>query len=427
MPRISRELSALEVRRLTHPGSGRNVTIAVGGVAGLLLQLTPTGGRTWILRVTIGVKRREIGLGSYPEVPLAQARERARAAKNDIRNGKDPVEDRRAARAAITAAHRQKLTFATAVDRYLAMKVTSFRNPKHQDQWRNTLHQYAHPLLGNMLVQDIQVRDVLQVLEPIWSSRTETASRLRGRIEAVLTWATVAGHRKGDNPARWVGNLKELLPPAVKVKKGTNHPALQIKDAPRWFSQLRGREGLGSRALEFLALTAARSQEVRGASWDEVDLEAGLWCVPAARMKMDREHRVPLSPQALQLLRSLPRSAAPLVFPAPRGGEMSDMTLSATMKRMHAAAVMADRTGYVDRISKRPAVPHGLRSTFRDWVAEQTSYPGEMAELALAHKIGNSVEAAYRRGDMIEKRRQMMTDWTRFLTGDAKSREGDMT
>lgn len=269
-----------------------------------------------------------------------------------------------------------------------------------------------------MLVQDINVRDVLRVLEPIWHEKTETASRVRGRIEAVLSWATVAGHRVGDNPARWTGNLKELLPAPSKIAKGGNHPALQIEDASRWFAALSKRKGMSNRALEFAALTATRSQEVRGARWDEIDLETGLWIIPAGRMKMDREHRIPLPKEAAELLMGLPRLANnPLVFPAPRGGELSDMSLSSAMKKLHKAAVEAGGVGFTDRVNKRPAVPHGLRSTFRDWVAERTSFPGDMAEVALAHRVSNAVEAAYRRGDMLEKRRRMMAAWSDFLNG----------
>lgn len=418
MPRVAKELSPLEVKRLRHSGRGGNITFAVGGVSGLLLQITPNGGRTWLLRVQVGAKRREFGLGGYPDVTLAMARDRAREAKDKIRNGIDPVEERKAAKAALTAAQRRGLPFADAVNRYLAAKLDAFKNAKHRQQWRNTLETYANPELGAMLVQEITVQDVLRVLEPIWQSKTETASRLRGRIEAVLSWATVAGHRTGDNPARWVGNLKELLPAPSKVAKESNHPALQIDDAPRWFAALRKRKGMGNRALEFAALTAARSQEVRGARWDEIDLEAALWIIPGERMKMDREHRVPLTKDAVALLKALPRfKDNPLIFPAPRGGEMSDMTLSVGMKRLHKADTDAGGTGYIDRVSKRPAVPHGLRSTFRDWIAERTNYPGEMAEIALAHKVGNAVEAAYRRGDMVEKRGTMMEHWADFLTG----------
>lgn len=418
VPRVAKELSALDVKRLQHPGTGHNATFAVGGVSGLMLQITPNGGRTWLLRVTVGARRREIGLGGFPDVTLAQARERAREAKDQIRRGIDPIEERKAARAALVAARRRGMTFADATDKCLAAKLDAFKNAKHRQQWRNTLQTYAMPELGKMLVDEIAVQDVLRVLEPIWQTKTETASRLRGRIETVLSWATVAGHRAGDNPARWAGNLKELLPAASKVGKKGNQPAVPIDDAPRWFTAIRGREGMSARALEFAALTAARSQEIRSARWDEINIEAAMWIVPAERMKMDREHRVPLPAEAVELLKALPRfEDNPLVFPAPRGGEMSDMTLSAAMKRLHAADLASGGSGFVDRVSKRPAVPHGLRSTFRDWVAERTHFPGDMAEVALAHKVENPVEASYRRGDMVEKRRAMMAAWADFLTG----------
>ena len=418
MPRAAKELSALDIKRMKHPGHGRNVTFAVGGVSGLVLQITPTGSRAWLLRTQVGDKRREIGMGGFPDVTLAMARERARVAKDKIRQGIDPVVERKAARAALSTAQRRGLTFADAVDRCLAAKLDAFGNSKHRDQWRNTLQTYATPELGAMLVQDITVQDVVRVLEPIWQEKTETATRVRGRIEAVMSWATVAGHRSGDNPARWLGNLKELLPAASKVAKSDNQPAVQIEDAPRWFAAIRARDGMGSRAVEFAALTAARSQEVRGAQWDEIDLKSGMWTIPAQRMKMDREHRVPLAPEAIAMLKVLPRFADnPLVFPAPRGGKLSDMTLSAAMKRLHETDVSQGEPGFVDRVSKRPAVPHGLRSTFRDWVAEHTHFPGDMAEVALAHKISNAAEASYRRGDMIEKRRAMMGAWSGYLTG----------
>lgn len=417
MPRVAKELTALDVKRLNHPGSIGNATFAVGGVAGLLLQITPKGGRTWLLRVTIGDRRREFGLGGFPDVSLAQARERAREAKDQIWRGIDPIEERKAKRHALVLAQRRSLTFTEAIERCLSAKLDAFKNPKHRDQWRNTLSQYAVPELGLMPVDTIRVQDILRVLEPIWLTKTETASRLRGRIEAVLSWATVAGYRNGDNPARWAGNLKELLPAASKVGRQSNQPALQIQDAPRWFSTLQKREGMGSRCLEFAILTAARSQEVRGAVWEEIDLKNKVWSIPATRMKMGREHRVPLCEPAVSLLEALPRfEGSPFVFPASRGGMLSDMTLSATMRRMHEAEQDCGGEGFVDRTSKRPAVPHGLRSTFRDWIAELTQFPGDMAEVALAHKLSNAVEAAYRRGDMMEKRRAMMAAWAGFLS-----------
>lgn len=387
---------------------------AVGGVPGLYMQLLPKGGKTWVLRTKVGAKMRDIGLGGYPEVSLAAARDRARDAKEKIRNGIDPVEERKAARASLIAAQRRGLSFDDAVDRYLTSRQDAL-NDKNNAQWRSALTRYASPEMGKTLVQDITVQDVLRVLQPIWASKTETATKLRARIEAVLSWATVAGHREGDNPARWRGNLKELLPKPSKVATKDNHPALSLKDAPAWFADLRQREGMGSRALEFLTLTAARSGEVRGATWNEIDLEARMWIIPAARMKMERDHRVPLPDAAVTMLKALPRyEGNPLVFPAPRGGQLSDMTLSAAMKRMHESEVEAKRKGWLDARSGRPAVPHGLRSTFRDWAAE-SGQPRDMAEIALAHRVGSEVERAYRRSDMVERRRAMMDEWAQFM------------
>lgn len=420
MPKVAAELGPLDVKRLAHTGDKSNVMVPVGGVAGLYLQLTPKGGRTWILRMQVGGRRRDIGLGGYPTVTLAQAREKAREARDKVERGIDPVEERKAARARLIEARRKGMLFSEAVDKALAAKLDAFRNEKHRAQWRSTLDRYAMPELGALPVGEIDTAAVLRCLQPIWATKTETAVRLRGRIEAVLSWATVAGHRAGDNPARWAGNIKELLPAASKVAKEGNHPALQMDDAPAWIAELRTREGFPARALEFLTLTAARSGEVRGATWDEIDLSKALWIVPASRMKMQREHRVPLTAEAVALLEALPRlDGTPLVFPGVKRGQLSDMTLSMLMRRLHTAAVEVGKPGYLDRVSKRPAVPHGLRSTFRDWAAERTQYPGDMAEVALAHRINNVVEAAYRRGDMIEKRRRMMADWADFLSGRA--------
>lgn len=418
MPKIAKELSALEVKRLQYSGTGQNQTIAVGGVAGLLMQLTPNGGRSWLLRTSVGRKRKEYGLGAFPEITLSVARDRARALKEMIRDGVDPIEERKAKKSALLAEQRRGLSFDEAVDRYLGSKLDEFSNPKHRQQWRNTLKTYAVPALGSMLVQDITVQDMLRVLQPIWHGKTETASRVRGRIEAVLNWATVSGHRAGDNPARWAGNLKELLPAPRKISKETNHPALQIDDVPRWLNCLRAMDGMGKYALEFTLLTASRSQEVRGALWSEIDFDEGLWIIPASRMKMSREHRVPLSTAAVELLQQVPRlEGTDVMFPAPRGGKLSDQTLSAAMKRLHQADIKNGGEGFKDRISGRPAVPHGLRSVFRDWVGERTGFPGDLAEMALAHKVASDVEAAYRRGQMTERRRPLMQAWSDFVNG----------
>jgi len=399
MPRIAKELTP------------------VGGIAGMHIQVSPDGqSRSWFLRVDMGGKRRRIGLGAYPEVTLGTARERAREAKEMIRQGIDPIEQRKAAREALRASA-DRMTFAKAVELYLAAKLAEFRNEKHRKQWRATLDTYAVPVIGSKPVADLTVQDLVATLEPIWNTKNETASRLRGRIENVLSWATVQGHREGDNPARWKGNLSEILAKPSKVAKGENQPALSLGDVAAWFKELRERDGIATRALEFVAMTGARSGEVRGMAWGEVDLKEKVWTVPADRMKMGKEHTVPLTDAMVTLLKALPeRKDSPFVFPALRGGALSDMALSACMKRLHEAKHKRDGKGYVDRQSGRPAVPHGLRSTFRDWAAE-SGQDHIQAELALAHNVGDGTARAYRRTDMLEKRRVMMAEWGAFLEG----------
>lgn len=422
MPRIAKELTALEVKRLEHSGGKSKQTFAVGGVSGLLLQITPNGGRSWLVRLRVGDKRREIGLGGFPSVTLSQAREKARELRAKVVSGIDPVQERQDARAALIATQRRNLSFSDAMQRYFDAKLEAFKNAKHRAQWQSTLRTYAEPELGSMDVDAITIQDVLRVLEPIWWEKTETASRVRGRIEAVLSWATVSGHRTGDNPARWKGNLKEVLPTPSQIKEEANQPAVAFDDLLRFYTALSQAKGMGARALEFVLFTVARSGEVRGAVWDEIDLDKALWTVPAQRMKAKREHRVPLSQAAVALLQALPRMQGnPLVFPAPKGGELSDMTLSQAMRRLHNADTAG---GFFDLRSKRPAVPHGLRSSFRDWVAEETNFAGDMAEVALAHKVSNAVEAAYRRGDMVEKRRRMMEGWSSVSSAKNIPRNG---
>ncbi|MCR9151910.1 MAG: integrase arm-type DNA-binding domain-containing protein [Rhodobacteraceae bacterium] len=410
-----RALSARFVETVTAPGKYFDGH-------GLFLRVAKNGARQWVQRITIRGKRTELGLGSPPAVTLATARRLALENRGKAMLGGDPLADKRK--------DREGMSFADAVEKYLAAKLSEFRNEKHRKQWRSTLDAYAAPVLGRKLVSEITVQDVLRVLEPIWREKTETASRLRGRIENVLSWATVAGHRTGDNPARWKGNLSEMLPKPAKVAKGENQPALALGDVARWWADLARRDGMAARALEFLALTAARSGEVRGATWEEIDLgdvatpatsatRRAVWAIPASRMKNGRPHRVPLTPEAVALLESLPRlDGSPYVFFAPRGGMLSDMSISAVMRRMQEAQVKAGEAGYLDPASKRPAVPHGLRSTFRQWAAEQ-GYPRDMAEIALAHFIGSEVERAYQRSDMLDRRRDMMAAWAGFLRAEA--------
>ena len=400
MARKAKEMSALEVGRLTEPGNH-----AVGAVAGLYLYINDAGARSWVLRAMVGGKRRHMGLGGFPDVTYAQAKEKARKARADIEAGIDPIAQRKSAVSQLLAQQGQEKTFEQAAKGYLDSHGDSWRNPKHRAQWVSTLETYAFPVMGKLAVQDVALGHVLAVLEPIWKIKSETASRLRGRIENVLDWASARQYRTGDNPARWKGCLDKLLPAPSKVKKVEHHRALPIDRLDGFLKTLRGINGMSARALEFAILTAARSGEVRGAAWSEIDLEAKVWTVPAERMKAGREHRVPLSGQVLSLLLQLPRvSGNDLVFPAPWGGQLSDMSLTAVMRRME-----------VD------AVPHGFRSTFRDWAGESSNYPREVAEQALAHTLESKVEAAYRRGDALEKRRQMMQDWADFCFSAADS------
>jgi len=410
-----RATNALTAAKVKTAGPGKYHD---GGGLGLVLRVDPNGSRFWVQRVTVHGKRREIGLGSPPTVSLADARDAATANKKLIRAGADPLAEKRKSK--------ESITFADAVDRYLASTMAEFSNEKHRKQWRVTLDAYAKPKIGHLLVRAITTPDALRVLEPIWTDKNETASRLRGRIEAVLSWATVAGHREGDNPARWAGNLKELLPKPSKVQKQDNQPALAMADVAGWWTDLSTRDGMAPQALQFLALTAARSGEVRGMTWDEVSIDTadpanrkGIWTIPASRMKAGRDHRVALTAEAVAILEALPRmDGSPFVFFAPRGGMLSDMSISAVMRRMQETAQKAGRPGYLDPKNKRPAVPHGLRSSFRQWAAER-GYARDMAEIALAHFIGSEVERAYQRSDMLERRRAMMADWAGFLRGEA--------
>ena len=397
MPKVAKELSALEVKNLP-PGSH-----AVGGVAGLILEVSSTGGKTWLLRVRMGSKRREIGLGGYPSTSLSEARQKARDVRHQIAEGQDPVAQRQAQKAALLAQQASLKTFAWCVDSYLDGMEGQWKNAKHAAQWRSTLETYANPIIGKLPVQSIALPHVLEVLNQpqpdkgnaaLWDSKNETASRLRGRVEKVLDWATVHGYRDGLNPARWKGHLDAILKAPNKIQKTEHHKAIPYAEMNPFMKALRQQEGTGARALEFAILCAARSGEVRGATWAEFDLKKGLWTIPGERMKAGKPHTVPLSKQALQLIAAIePTAGTDLVFPSPRGKVLSDMTLTAVMRRM-----------------QLEAVPHGFRSTFRTWGGEQTAYPRDMLEFSLAHTLENKVEAAYMHGTQIEKRRKLMQD-----------------
>ncbi|WP_175995170.1 tyrosine-type recombinase/integrase [Burkholderia vietnamiensis] len=397
MPKTAKELGALAVSRLSTPG-----THAVGHVAGLALQITPTGSRSWILRVMVGGRRREIGLGAYPSVSLKEAHEKAQETRDAIALGVDPVLARKEAASRLRASQAFEVTFEEAAKRFIKAKAPEWKNTKHGDQWRNTLAEYAYPKIGALMVRHVARPHIMEVLEPIWTTKTETASRLRGRLEAILDWAKVKGFRDdGTNPAMWRGNLDKLLPAPKRTKRVRNHPALPIEQMGAFMVSLRAAEGVSARCLEFTILTAARSGEARGATWSEIDLKRGIWSIPPERMKAKKEHRVPLSPAAIELLEAIERAEdQDLVFPSPRsGGVLSDMALLELMRRQ-----------------SLDATPHGFRSTFRDWAGEYTNYPRELAEVALAHIKTDATEAAYWRGDVLEKRRRMMADWAEFIS-----------
>lgn len=396
MPKLAAELSPIQIARIADQGLH-----FVGVVTGLALQVRGNS-RSWILRVRIVGKTRDIGLGGYPDVSLAMAREKARALREQIRQGIDPLEERRAKRVALRIEQGRRITFADAAGSFIATKKHEWSNAKSSQQWENTLQTYAFPVIGSLYLKEIELGQVLKVLEPIWTTKTETASRLRGRIESILDWAKVHGYREGENPARWKGNLDKVLSAPGKTKQPKHHAALRYDEIGSFMGQLRARAGTAAVALQFCILTAARSGEVRGATWGEIDLGKCEWTIPAGRMKAGKEHRVPLSPQAIQLLKSQPKGGTDdPIFKAPRGGMLSDMTLTAVLKRMGIQVTV-----------------HGFRSTFRDWAGETTSFPREVIEHALAHQLKDKAEAAYARGTLMGKRRKLMETWGNYCNHD---------
>ncbi len=359
---------------------------------GLYLVVTETERRNWVFRFQMNGRRRDMGLGAYPAVSLVEARERAADARKLIAAGTDPIEAR--------ASEQPKKTFSDVADELITSLSAGWRNEKHQKQWSSTLKMHASRLML-MDVASISIEDVLAVLKPIWTTKSETASRLRGRIEAVIDAATARGFRNDANPARWKGHLERLLPARKRLSRG-HHRALPYSELPAFICLLNQYESISSRALEFTILTAARSGEVLGAKWSEFDLERRIWTIPATRMKAYKEHRVPLSERAIEILTSIEAlETNEFVFPGKKSGHgLSIMALEMALRRLDYA--------------KRTTV-HGFRSCFSDWATEQTHYSGEVREMALAHSVGNKVEAAYRRGDLFEKRRDIMSDWESFL------------
>jgi integrase len=395
------------INRLT-AAAVRNATKDLCDGYGLWLQVSTYGTKSWLLRYMISGKADSMGLGPLNIVSLAKARERAQKARDLLAEGINPRLHRDSERAARKAEAAKQMTFGQCADAYIKANRAAWGNEKHAAQWASTLTgpNGATAAINDLPVASVDTALVRKVLEPIWYTTPETASRVRARIERVLAWATVAGHRTGDNPARWAGHLKELLPAKAKIATVEHHDAVPYLEAPAFMGELRAKKGTPARALEFAVLTAARTGEVIGARWTEIDLEARLWIVPGERMKAGKEHRVPLSDRAIAILEALPRGGE-LVFPRDEGG-----------KPLHPGSMWE-----VVRRMRDGATVHGFRSSFRDWAAEQTSYPHEMAEIALAHTVGNKVEQAYRRGDMMEKRRRLMADWAAYCSQRPANRD----
>jgi integrase len=415
MPKII--INALSPPAIKHAKPGRHCD---GN--GLFLLVKETGKKSWVFRYKLAGRERDMGLGGAygpGSVTLAEARARAVELRKLVRAGVDPITDRKAAlieaAAQSHAKATQAITFKSVAAAYIAANEVGWRNAKHRAQWRSTIETYVYPYMGDLPVADVATSHVMAALEPVWHTKPETARRVRGRIESVLDYARAREWRTGENPARWRGHIANLLPARSKAARVQHHAALPWREAGAFMTMLRKREAVAARALEFAILTAARSGEVIGARWHEIDLGTALWTVPASRMKAAREHRVPLSTDAVALLTEMAKlqpaedgDGSAMVFPGAKPGQpLSQMAMLMLLRRMERSDLTA----------------HGFRSTFRDWCAEATSYPNEMAEIALAHTVGDKVEAAYRRGDMIDRRRRMMDDWANFC-GHVEKPEG---
>jgi integrase len=403
MAKITNRLNASRLRTLTRPGSYPDGS-------GLYLQVRSAQRRSWLFRYQLNGKARLMGLGTVADVPLAEARSEAGAARALVRQGQDPIEVRRALRAA-KLADVAGLTFAEVAPKFIAAKEGGWRNAKHRIQWRNTLNTYVMPIIGALPVAQITTADVTRILEPIWRTKPETASRIRGRIEAVIDYASTMQWRSGENPARWRGHLANVLPPRAKVRRIEHHAALPWRDVGAFMEKLAGQDGTAALALRFAILTAARTGEVQGLRWREIDWTTTTWTVPAGRMKAGREHRVPLSDAAHDLLRTMARLGTEpdsFVFRGLKPGKpQSSMAMLMLLRRMGRADLTT----------------HGFRSTFRDWCSEVARCPRELAEAALAHVVGNKAEAAYARADLLERRRLLMAEWSSFCTAPPRPAE----
>ena len=373
-----------------------------GDGGGLFLQVSASGAKSWVFRFKEGGRLREMGLGPTHTVSLAEARQKALECRKVRLDGRDPIEARRVGRMQVKLDAAKAITFAACAERYIASHKAGWRNPKHAAQWPATLATYAYPVLGELPVQAVDVGLVMKAIEPIWVQKPETAGRVRGRIESVLDWATARGYRQGENPARWRGHLENLLPRKAKVRRVEHHAALPYAELPAFMIELREQKGIAERALEFAIFTADRNGQVIGAAWAEIDLEARLWAIPTGRMKASREHRVPLSEAAIAVIEAMEKIRhSEFVFPGGRiGRPLSNMAMLVMLRRM----------------GRGDLTTHGFRSCFADWCAERTNFSAELREMALAHTVSDKVEAAYRRGDLFQKRRQLMDAWAKFCT-----------
>jgi integrase len=397
MARLGNRLTAAWVMRTSTPGlfsDGHNLYLRIG----------PTGAKSWVFRYRVRGRLRDMGIGPLHTISLADARARALTLRKARLDGvADPIDERRGRQRQAAVDTARTVTFRECAERFIQAQQSGWRNVKHAKQWPSSLETYVYPTLGNLPVAAIDTALVMQVLEPVWNAKTETASRVRGRVEAVLDWATARGYRQGENPARWRGHLENLLPKKSRVRAVVHHAAMPYGEIPAFIAELQKQSGIAARAVEFAVLTAARSGEARGARWDEFDLANRLWVIPGARMKAGREHKVPLGKRALAILDDVGaiRQENGLVFPSRTGGPVTDIAMTAVLKKL----------------GREDVVLHGFRSTFSDWVAEQTAAPSEVRKMALAHMVGDRVEAAYRRGDLFEKRRVLMEEWGRFCGG----------
>jgi integrase len=391
--RTLNRLSTVKVARLKRKGMH-----ADGG--GLYLRVSESGTKGWIFRFGESGRLHDMGLGPAHTISLAKAREFARECRELRLQGIDPIAHRRASLAARKASEAKAMTFKQCAEAYMASHEDAWRNARHREQWRRSLAMYVYPTFGELPVAAIDIGLVMKVIEPLWKTRTETGSRVRGRIERILDWAKVRGFRSGENPARWRGHLDHLLPARSKLRRVKHFAALPYAEIGGFMAALRQQSSIGARALEFTILAAARTGETIGATWDEIDLAAGTWTIPGSRMKGGKEHKVPLSAAAIAVLKVMAAvRQSEFVFPGARGSQpLSAMAMAMALRR----------------IGRDDLTVHGFRSSFRDWAAERTNFPREVAEMALAHAIPDAVEAAYRRGDLFDKRRKLMDAWAAY-------------